>query len=619
MSDVWNYFEKEEVGDKVKGKCKKCDKHMSCNKGSTSAMRSHIMSCWKVLPKTRESAPSASKKIRLELPQPQKSLAELMVSLVAVDNISINAIAKSDILHYLFSKEGFDLPRSPTTIMEMIHDYAAEKKQQLTKEIKEMIQKGEKFSLDLDEWTSERRRKYMNINLQCEDETKNLGLIPLNGSSDAYRCVNEVKFHLKKFEIDLDQDIVAITTDGASVMKKFGKIIEAEHKICDNHTLHLAVCDVLYDRAAEAVITESDDFPEEKFVSSENYEILEEEEIKNMDLMDSNTNPFVVEQEIDEEEWRKSNIYKNLKGIREIVKVFRKSTLKNAALQENIKRYNGKELELILDMPTRWNSIPKMTSRFIENKIAIKETLQELQLDYLLENVDFEYIGELNSILEPIAISVTQLEARKCDLLESERILETLCEVLEEMNNVLSLKFRDAITFRVNNRRNKNLISAARYFQNPDNLEKIHRFQHCSKKQTIAFIKKLHYRLFPSVEEEISKETDSNVEENNTSNNFLERLNSKRRRETLMESLNERKNPNSFKRELALFENTNKHTESINKMINAIKTIHATSTESERVFSVASRFSTKFRAKLTDESLDCLVFLKLYLKGKNQV
>ena len=74
-----------------------------------------------------------------------------------------------------------------------------------------------------------------------------------------------------------------------------------------------------------------------------------------------------------------------------------------------------------------------------------------------------------------------------------------------------------------------------------------------------------------------------------------------------MESLNERKNPNSFKRQLALFENTNKRTESINKMINAIKTIHATSTESERVFSVASRFSTKFRAKLTDESLDCLV------------
>jgi hypothetical protein len=40
--------------------------------------------------------------------------------------------------------------------------------------------------------------------------------------------------------------VVAVVTDGASVMCKFGKLIPPDHFLCQSHGIHLAVCDVLY-------------------------------------------------------------------------------------------------------------------------------------------------------------------------------------------------------------------------------------------------------------------------------------------------------------------------------------------------------------------------------------
>ena len=42
------------------------------------------------------------------------------------------------------------------------------------------------------------------------------------------------------------KDIVAICTDGASVMRKVGGLLEAEQQLCYAHGIQLAVLDVLY-------------------------------------------------------------------------------------------------------------------------------------------------------------------------------------------------------------------------------------------------------------------------------------------------------------------------------------------------------------------------------------
>ena len=63
-----------------------------------------------------------------------------------------------------------------------------------------------------------------------------------------------------------------------------------------------------------------------------------------------------------------------LAKIRQIVKYFKKSPLKNDLLQKLIFDRFKKELKLILDCRTRWNSICPMIDRFI----LLKECIDEL-------------------------------------------------------------------------------------------------------------------------------------------------------------------------------------------------------------------------------------------------
>ena len=51
---------------------------------------------------------------------------------------------------------------------------------------------------------------------------------------------------LLKFNIDLDKDVISVTSDGAMVMVKLGKEISPLTLLCMAHGIHLAVKDCLY-------------------------------------------------------------------------------------------------------------------------------------------------------------------------------------------------------------------------------------------------------------------------------------------------------------------------------------------------------------------------------------
>lgn len=51
---------------------------------------------------------------------------------------------------------------------------------------------------------------------------------------------------LAEYKFDLKNNVVAMTTDGASVMKKLGRNSGIIHQLCHLHGFHLAVSDVLY-------------------------------------------------------------------------------------------------------------------------------------------------------------------------------------------------------------------------------------------------------------------------------------------------------------------------------------------------------------------------------------
>ena len=67
-------------------------------------------------------------------------------------------------------------------------------------------------------------------------------------------------------------------------------------------------------------------------------------------------------------------------------------------------------------------------------------------------------------------------------------------------------------------------------------------------------------------------------------------------------------------REMKLFAEIGTITNTLKKIYDSIMSIKPKSTESERVFSIASNIVTKKRVDLSDHSIDVLCFLKTYFK-----
>ena len=86
----------------------------------------------------------------------------------------------------------------------------------------------------------------MNINVHDVNKHWSLGLVRFRGSLNSKRITDIVKERLTEFGLNLNRDIVGATSDGASVMIKFGNENEFAHQLCLAHGIHLTVCDVLY-------------------------------------------------------------------------------------------------------------------------------------------------------------------------------------------------------------------------------------------------------------------------------------------------------------------------------------------------------------------------------------
>lgn len=131
---------------------------------------------------------------------------------------------------------------------------------------------------------------------------------------------------LSRFDISLEEDIVAIVTDRANVMLKVGKFFDTEHQLCFARCIHLAVFNVLYnkknirDESTANDITEDDD---EKF-----------------DFPDSGLNILPINDIIQDmpDLTNEYNINVVIKKVRKVVMFFKRSLTKNdTILQKYVK------------------------------------------------------------------------------------------------------------------------------------------------------------------------------------------------------------------------------------------------------------------------------------------
>ena len=299
-SPVWNHFHRDTVNQVAT--CTLCNARLKCIGGSTRSLHVHLQSKHKINLLKRDAEGDGDDDSEATSPVPGQSaaagegepgnesaarrrqrqgergkltnyfgsgrynsMAATISRMTACDGLSFRAFSSSPDMRRLLASAGYsDLPKSPTAIQALVVKHAGEIQLRVKSEIKLKLKEGKRFSLTFDEWTSLRNRRYMVINVhEGEGHHWGLGLVRVEGSMPAEKCILLLKRKLEAFGLNLHTDIVGICTDGASVMCKVGKLIDVQHQLCLAHGIHLAVHDVLYKRThsigsyTETIVTES--------------------------------------------------------------------------------------------------------------------------------------------------------------------------------------------------------------------------------------------------------------------------------------------------------------------------------------------------------------------------
>ena len=80
-------------------------------------------------------------------------------------------------------------------------------------------------------------KRYSCVNLHLEGEHHRVALIRLLGSHPAKKGVELLEKKCKELDIKLKSDLIAICTDGPSVMIKMGKMLGILHTLCQGTIL----------------------------------------------------------------------------------------------------------------------------------------------------------------------------------------------------------------------------------------------------------------------------------------------------------------------------------------------------------------------------------------------
>ena len=230
--------------------------------------------------------------------------------------------------------------------MEKVKSIIISFSQTLKSDIKKMIEikkvAGKFCSVTLDEYTRTRSRRYMNSNLHYDSDPVNLGLVRIKGFMPAERVKNLVKERLHEFGLKME-DIVAATTDGASVIRSFGRMICCVHQLCFAHGYHLAVTDFLY---ARQHLFEGLEKERKNNNSGSDSEFSSEEEMEEVDK----TAVYLMETEAIGVELKRF-VAEVTGKVKTEVKMFRKSPLEDETLQKHILAQLNPEQKLILVGP----------------------------------------------------------------------------------------------------------------------------------------------------------------------------------------------------------------------------------------------------------------------------
>lgn len=642
-TSVWSYFLVAKDGNSAK--CKRCPAILKTLGGSTKGLHTHLSSKHNI--KVISASTSQDSENLNTAPPPAKrklddyftksaddSLDDVLARMIALDGFPFSVFITSDDLRKLLLAKYTDLPKSAVTIQKRVMNYSEKIKKQVTSELKHLKSAGERFSLSFDEWTSTSNKRYMAVNVHSYKKFWNLGLVPIYGSMTAENCLRILKERLSKFDISLETDIVAIVTDGPNVMIKVGRLVCTEQQLCLAHGVNLAVCDVLYKKHNYLQDSPTSDDTINEPADDDDH--LEDLDCSESGLILMSQNDLVREHipELTQDE----NINELIEKVRKVVVYFKRSPLKNeTVLQKYVKIEHGKELSLLLDCKTRWNSLLTMLERFYLLKTCIQKALIDLNHPIRLEDVEFELVNKIVDVLTPIKLTVEAICRRDANLCTADAALKFLIKQLSSKNSALAKKMKTFLVDRIKQRRSDNLTGVLNYLQNPrkddenqllSDLEWHDLFefpvptQALVRKQIMSIVKRLNSRDDTEEEERSGSQTDDELRPETSQPQLtlkeklqLEIDKSMKSPDPEVQVQNESGLANSIRREMSLFENGGVRGYHLETAYKYLMSIPPTSVEPERAFSAAAYVGNKLRSRLGSQTLDALIFLRLYFRN----
>lgn len=609
---VWQHFLRAEDGQSAR--CLLCpNKIIKCAGGSTKGLHTHVSACHPAensQPKDhkQQSAPTPPpvKKVKTQnivqklrvtdyfKPCGDESLEFRVARMAAKDNMSFNTLASSEDLRYLFTSKYGKFPESKTTIQKIVTDFETVVFTAVKQRLASRKADNAKFTLTFDEWTSIRNRRFMNINLYdyCEADGGrvfyNLGLVRISDSMPAVKCLQLLTDRLAEYGLDLS-DIFAFCTDGARLMTRVGKDADILHQTCFAHGIHLAVCDVLYDNNTNSASIET-----------------ENSDSSSDDGQDSGFNSLTP------------SVKGVIDKVRCIVRLFRKSPLANDKLQFFVRDSLGKELTLVRDVKTRWNSLCDMLERFLKIQTCVQQALLALHKEHLFPSAaEIMVIESVCEVLLPIITGLKRLNRLEMDLATADRVAEFVRTRLTAMADKSSLNKEVLARWDFRTKERSTIMTQILiYLQTGHNgslsLQKVKSFAMC-------VLQRVRFCLEPDSAASSAACATDNSGDSCTSA-------AARTGETLSDQLDVflEKPMDTYvsngsppldrviTKEIDYFKITGKRGEILNHLMNWLKTVPPTSVESERAFSVAGAFCTKVRNRLNDKALNSLCILKWF-------
>lgn len=626
---VWQHFLRAK--SKQLAKCKLCWQILKIPGGSTSPMHTHLRSIHKkVLIKRNngEVTPADDGLVASNacLFKKSKSIGDFFNSnidesfsavvarMVVLDGLPFRVFCTSIDLRTSLQLRGFNtIPKSATSIQKVVMDYGAKIRQSVMSEIMALKKQNIRFSLTLDEWTSSGNRRYMNVNIHGCQRVWSCGLSRITGKFASEDCVRLLERTLESFHLKIENDIMCIVSDGASMMQKVGRLLSCEQILCIAHGIQIAIVKVFYKKITLVA-------HEEEEAIDVNY-LVSESEDENF----SNDEGLLVELENNNERIEMTenfNLQTLVVKIRKIVKMFRSSPLKNEVLQKHVKDDHQKELQLLLDSKTRWSSMLTMLDRINLLKVSIRKSLIDVKADTVLSDLEWDTVSQIVKNLSPIKLAVDALCRADANLLSADAtltfMLDNLC-----VEDQIGRELQKELVVQINRRRTV-LFDVLQYLKNLGKT-KLHKSICRYSKTEINNTLILLNRKFNNESRNELDYTDSNDSDeiSKVQNQIsLAELLQKKIDESLSDSklmtkvFKKSSLKSAVRSEIKFRDEGGSRGPLLESIYKAVMCIPPTSVAAERAFSVAGLFSTKIRSRLNDETLDTLCFLRSQFKNK---